>query len=297
MFRLQRRSLLRFAMIPVTGSLLLAAGAVAMTPPPSGHPGQLPTRLDPAKPTTTEKADTPSIETIMANYVKAIGGEEKLRSMKSRKMTGRFEMEQMPGMSASLVMQSKAPNMMLMTLDLPGMGQMMQGFDGKTGWSMDPMSGPMLMPPDQLTQFKREANFFKELELHKGFDDVKVVGKEKSGDREVWVVRMKDPDGEHVTLHFDVDDHLLRRVITVSKTPMGEVPSTTHLKEYRDFDGYKTVVRTEIETMGMKQTLIIDTVEIDVVEKSTFDLPAPIKSLVEAQKGREKDSEKPKSGS
>ncbi len=244
-----------------------------------------------------KKVDGPSVDEIFANYVKAIGGKEKLGSHTSRRMTGRFEMNQMPGMAMAMVMEAHEPNMLLMTITIPQMGEMRQGYDGKIGWSMDPMQGPMLMPEEQLVQFRREANFRKELDLKAGYKDAEMIGRGDFEGRPVWQVKLTDEAGDRTTMHFGVEDHLLWGMSMVNKTPMGEMPTRSVIKEYRDFDGIKTAAIMEIHTMGMVQTMTVDKIEFDVVDKSVFTLPPAIQSLVDASKEREKAKEPAPAGS
>jgi len=303
-FRLPIRPFELSARVILLGALSVAtfgaATASPLSPPPGIRPpGGEPTRLDPppspANATPEAKAERPTVDAILAAYLKAIGGEEAVRAPQSRRTTGKFEMSQMQGMPMKMKLEAKAPNKLVMTLDIPGMGQMQQGYDGKVGWSNDPMQGPMLMPEEQLRQFRREANFHRDLNLLEGFKDVEVTGRGTFDGRATWIVKSVPAEGgEPVTMHFGVDDHLLWGMVSIATTPMGEMPTTTTIKEYRELAGVKTAVRTEIDMMGMKQVLTVESVEVDVVGDDTFELPTAIKTLVEAQEAREKEQKKAK---
>jgi hypothetical protein len=68
-------------------------------------------------------------------------------------------------------------------------------------------------------------------------------------------------------------------VLTV-ESPMGKMPSTTIMSDYKEFDGVKIATRTDVEAMNMKQVLVVDSVDYKLVDPSIFNLPPEIKALV-----------------
>ena len=48
-------------------------------------------------------------------------------------------------MSGDLEISQARPNKTMMRINVTGIGQIEQGFDGTTGWSINPMQGPRVM--------------------------------------------------------------------------------------------------------------------------------------------------------
>jgi len=64
------------------------------------------------------------------------------------------------------------------------------------------------------------------------------------------------------------------------ETPMGKMPSTTMMSDYKEFDGVKIATRTDVEAMNMKQILVVDSVDYKSIDPAIFNLPPEIKALV-----------------
>src|SRR5262245_20107020 len=82
----------------------------------------------------TPKADAkaaalPSVEAILDNNLKAIGGKEAIEKIKSRSMKGSFDIEAM-NMTGPIEMFAKAPNKSAMKIELPNVGVVNRVYDG-----------------------------------------------------------------------------------------------------------------------------------------------------------------------
>ncbi|NOT59246.1 MAG: hypothetical protein HOP19_03365, partial [Acidobacteria bacterium] len=124
----------RFAMMFM---LMLAATTVALAqaaapkPPPSDAT---------AKPEPKAVAALPTVDAVLENYVKALGGKEAIQKATSYTMKGKIELPAM-SMSGPAEMVSKAPNKAFTKFTLEGFGDILQGYDGKVAWAQDPMQG------------------------------------------------------------------------------------------------------------------------------------------------------------
>src|SRR5262249_33898403 len=75
---------------------------------------------------------------VIAKYVKAEGGLDKIRSIKTIHMTGKSVMGQ--GMEMPLVRYAKRPNKMRVEFTFQGMTGV-QAFDGTSAWGVMPFAG------------------------------------------------------------------------------------------------------------------------------------------------------------
>src|SRR5262245_10740072 len=83
-------------------------------------------------------AQAPSLDEIVAKYLAAKGGAEKLRAVTSVKTTGRLKG---PAGEVPVTSYAKRPNMM--RRETSNRGQtFIVGFDGQTVWALNPMISP-----------------------------------------------------------------------------------------------------------------------------------------------------------
>jgi hypothetical protein len=62
-------------------------------------------------------------------------------------------------LSGPLTISASRPNKLLTRVEVPGLGLIENGFDGKIGWSIDPQAGPALTKGQQLLEIMDDARF------------------------------------------------------------------------------------------------------------------------------------------
>lgn len=228
-----------------------------------------------------EQADLPSPAELMERHIEAVGGADAIRKITSRKVTGTFSVPSM-GMEGAATMYSAAPNKTLTIMDITGMGENVQGFNGKVGWATNQMTGPMLMEGETLAQAKRESEFYSDLKYTEMYETLETVGEVEYAGKEAYKVRQVADNGDESFNYFAKESGLLIGSETIASTPQGEIPVTVVLSDYKEFDGVKLATKTTINQMGMEVVITIDSVEINKVEDSVFETPEEIKALMEA---------------
>ncbi|MHC4992024.1 MAG: hypothetical protein ACYTGC_13710 [Planctomycetota bacterium] len=224
----------------------------------------------------------PTAQTILANYVKAIGGENAIRKPKSLTIEATMDVPAQ-GMSADLTIYAAAPSMYLVATNIEGLGELKQGFDGKVGWLLNPMMGPMLLEGDMLDQMRREADFYGDLHYDKHYKTMEVVEKTDFNGRPCYKMRLvSNSDSESFEI-FDAESHLKVGEVSTAETPMGSIETTTYVSEYKDFGNLKLPTKLTVKQMGIDQMLTIKEVKFDTVDSEIFALPAEIKTLVAEQ--------------
>jgi hypothetical protein len=96
---------------------------------------------------------------LIAKNIQARGGMEKMKAIKTLRMTGRFEGG--GGFTASVGQENQRPDLIRETFTLQGMTQV-QAYDGATGWQIQPFGGkkdPELMGEDDLRDLLLDADF------------------------------------------------------------------------------------------------------------------------------------------
>lgn len=226
-----------------------------------------------------DKAGLPTAKDLMANHLKAIGGKEAILKHKSSHAKGKFEMPAQ-GITGPLEIYQSAPAKMLFKVDIPGVGAVQQGFDGKVGWSINPLSGPAVLEGKPLDEMREGARFHGEANEESNYKSMQTVEKTKFDDKECYKVKAVRKSGREVTLYYDAKTGLLVGNQTKQETPQGALDVTTIFSDYKDFGGVKHATKTTQDLGIAKQVLTVDSIDYDKVEDKVFALPDQIKGLL-----------------
>lgn len=225
-------------------------------------------------------ADLPSARSIIDKHVKAIGGREAVLSHKSQHATGTFSVAA-SGMSGTFEMfGATRPDRILLKVSMPGVGDIANGFDGTHGWSINPMTGPMLQQGKELEQTKLDADFYNELRDPTKYPTIKTLGKVDFEGRPCYKLSLTRTDGVEDFDFYDVTSGLRAGSINTRDTPMGTVTTTVVEGDYKKFANLLQATTVTQRTMGIEQKIALQTLEYDKVDASVFDPPAEIKALI-----------------
>ena len=196
------------------------------------------TAAAPAKPAPAANAvPTPTADQILDTYVKAIGGREAWKKLTSRVTIGTIEVPAM-GLSGTIEMHEKAPNLVVARITING-ASFSQGFDGSIGWADDPQNGLREQTGAELTETKRDADFYHPLDLRQLYSKFTVTGIEKINDRDMYVIEASAANGEIDKMYFDFQTGLVQRIVGHHHSPDGVSEFTEDLSDYREVDGIK----------------------------------------------------------
>lgn len=172
---------------------------------------------------------------LLERMIDAQGGRKALGAIKDSTVSGTMELVQQ-GMTGTLTMYQKEPNMMRMDMEVMGM-VITQAFDGQKGWYLNPQTGTAQeMDENMNKEFKRQAlGNDSLLNPAKYGITYAAKGREKLADKEYLVLEQTMADGHKGTLYIDPDTGLLARSRTTALSPMGggEVQSETIMGDYR----------------------------------------------------------------
>lgn len=213
-----------------------------------------------------QEAAPPTVDQILENVVGAVGGKEALEKVSSSVSKGTFELPSM-GASGTLTVYAKAPNQRLVVISIDGFGDIFQGFDGTTGWSINPQ-GSTEMTGQMLEDAKRDSAFHGELRIRELYPKIELKGKEKVGDREAWVLAMTPEKGNPVKTYYDAETYLMLKSTGVRVTDQGEAEVTTEMEDWRTVEGgikapFVIKQKLPIGDLIMKMSEVKTNVEID----------------------------------
>ena len=221
----------------------------------------------------------PDAKELIAKYGKAVGGDN-WKAHKSARMKATMEM---PG--GGLRADIEAVNIfstrtMLMKTEIPGIGSIMQGFDGTTAWSKDPQLGARLLQGAEGEQASEEADPDAALRVSGNIVKSETVEKTNMNNVDCYKVKHTWKSGRITHDCFSVTDGLIVATMMKQISPMGELEVTQLLNEYKDFGGVKRASTTSFSMMGQDIKTTLTSWEWDTVKPEDVEPPADIKALL-----------------
>ena len=233
----------------------------------------------PSSATTAEAAASPTTiklpepKEIIERYVKALGGRDALSKYRSRYEKGTIELSPM-GIKGTVETFSRSDDRSLTKLSIDGIGEILEGFDGKNAWTVNPIQGNRVKAGTELAQAKRNSTFRRELNLDKMYDGLKVRGLEKVGERETYVVVASTAGLPDDILYFDTESGLLLRSDSIVVTPEGNQAMSSFYEDYREVDGVKSAFKVRAKTPAFEINTAVSEVKYGVaIEDSKFTQP------------------------
>lgn len=249
----------------LTIAIILAISATAFAQKPD------PVKPEPAKPSAVTKL--PTVSEILAKYVKAIGGREANEKIKTRMMTGTVELAPM-GIKGTFESYSAAEAKSFTKMDLAGIGEMLEGFDGKTAWAINPLQGSRDKTGGELAQAKLTGDFYREINLDKLFTKTELKGVEKVGEKNAYVIVATAEGVPAETWFFDTATGLLLGADVTVVSPEGNQPAKIFYDEMRTVDG--VTVPVKIRTQLPQFEIVMTAIELKhgvTIDESKFAKP------------------------
>ena len=220
-------------------------------------------------------AGAQTVDEIVALHYQSRGGQEAWKAIETQRMTGTIHAQ---GIEIALVSLSRRPHLMRqeLTLEIPGTGpvHIVNIFDGKTAWSLNPMSGSSSF--QELTgleaQRMRDQSAFDSPLM--GFKDrgytVEIAGRTDLDGRTAHHLRITRPDEPVMHLYIDA--------VTGSELRIdvdGPAPTRVTLSDHRLVAGGVLMPHhISLEQGGMQSEVIVSSIEFDVpIDDSAFKAP------------------------
>ncbi len=181
----------------------------------------------------------PPAEQILDKYIAAIGGAQRLAAISSFAAKGTYEGYDTDHTAVSVEIFAKAPNQRTTVVRLFEGNDSVRTFDGNGAWIASPDRPVTLMPltGGNLNGARLDAQLSFPAQIKTLFRQWKVAAA-VIDDREVRVVQGINPGQLPVNFYFD-DAGLLIRVVRVTQTSVGQVPTEISYSDYREVAGVK----------------------------------------------------------
>jgi outer membrane lipoprotein-sorting protein len=223
-----------------------------------------------------------SVDDIIAKYVQARGGSEKLKSVQSIKTTATMTMG--PGMELPGTVIQKRPKMARLEFSAQGLTAV-QAFDGKDAWQIMPFMGkkdPELMAADEAKETEEMADVDGPLVDYKSKGhQVELQGKEKVEGTDAYKLKLTLKNGDVQTIYLDADSFLEIKEVTKRTVRGTDQEIEAAIGDYKEVKGmmFPFAIENTVKGSDQKQKITITNIELNVpVDDSIFKMPAAPKT-------------------
>ena len=152
--------------------------------------------------------ELPDADDLIAAHLSARGGAERLGAIESVDVRSNWELLGI-GLKGTLRSRHKAPGLLVIDTEMPGMGDIRQGYDGETAWLSHPALGAMPLTGAMADETRYLAHWVPELRYAEDFPSRVTVGRCLFRERECFAVDLTDDADRRHRIYFDVDGGLL----------------------------------------------------------------------------------------
>ena len=217
----------------------------------------------------------PTVDQIFDKYIQALGGAQRLAALTSYVAKGASQTYGDSTMNAAEI-YAKAPNQLAMVVH-ENDGDLARTFDGRNGWVMMPATVVPLYPLNgsALSGAKLDAQLSFPAGVQQSLANWKVSFPSAINGRDMNVVQGTSADGLVVTLYFDKESGLLRRVIRYATSSMGRVPTQWDYSDYRPVAGVMMPFKFTYGWISGREDYTLTEVQPNVpIEPARFGKPA-----------------------
>lgn len=243
--------------------------------------------------------DQPSADKIIDKYLLAVGGQQRLSTIKTLVATGSSVGFGGFGRGGRAQIFSKFPDQSATIIDFPSSperGHSLRIFDGSQGWIETPLSvlGKYEITGGELDGAKLDAELAFPAQIKQVLSNVHASAPTTISDLPepasqaaeeskaatakehlVNVVQGIGPGGILVTLYFDAESGFLLREVRYSKSPIGRIPTQIDYSDYRDVDGIKMPFRLIFAWLDGRDSIQLGKIVVNgTIDPSKFSKPA-----------------------
>lgn len=247
-------------------------------------PDQRPVREDAAVADAHADASSdlslPTATELIERMIEAVGGAEAVKRQTAHTLKGTVEIVGLA--RGELTVQRATPRRYASRVSLDGVGEFRQGYDGQTGWRMDPHIGARLLDGAELAHLRHQADIHDLLHMNENYRSIEVVGRSRFAKQDCIEARLTDESGTITTIFVDPESWLTVGSERMRQTPAGEVRVTDVVETYETFDGVKLATRTRHHVGGFQEQVVtINSVSSDAHSDDDFEPPPAVRELTQ----------------
>lgn len=220
-------------------------------------------------------AQNVKVDDVINTYLKNTGGVKNWQSLKSIKMSGKMSMQ---GMDLPMVIYRMPENKQRLELSVQGK-QIVQAFDGKDAWMVNPMMGsaePQMIPEQMAADMKKEQFEDAFIDYKKKGHTAELSGKETIDGTEAYKIKFTHKNGDVKHYYFDTQKYMpIMMQSSVNVSPTQVVETETHMSNFKQVDGFVIPHQIEVRQNGqVAQKLTIESASFnEQLDASLFAFP------------------------
>jgi len=217
-----------------------------------------------------------SADTVLQQYIEAVGGKAALEKIKNRVIKGSFSIPDM-GMYAQIEMYIAPPDKAATFIDLGSFGSASNGVNGDVVWEINPMIGARILSGADRLAGLRQAQLDPMLNWQKSFTKAELAGSDTVQGKPCTKISLTPSEGDPVFCCFDNESHLLTRMVGSRDGQSMQ----SDFSDYRAIDGVMVSFKSAMYTPQFSFEVKIDSVQHNLdIPAEKFQLPAEISSMV-----------------
>ena len=227
---------------------------------------------------TASFASAQTADEIVAKYVAARGGMEKLKAVTSMRMTGTMTVG--PGMEAPVTLEMKRPKSTRIDFTLQGLTGT-QAYDGTTAWAVMPFQGkkdPEVLPAEQAKIMDEQADFDGQLiDYKEKGTTIELAGKEPIEGTDAYKLKVTLKNGD-VRYYFLDAEYFLEIRTESSRAIRGtQMEVESSIGDYKEVGGlmFPHSIESGPKGAAQKQKLTISKIDLNPeIDDARFKMPA-----------------------
>jgi outer membrane lipoprotein-sorting protein len=226
-------------------------------------------------------ASAQTADEIVARYVKAVGGTDKIESVRSLRRSGKYIGG--GGFEAVILQENKRDASVREEFSLQGMTAV-NAYDGKTGWKIEPWNGkkdPEALSEEEMKSILEDADFDGPLvDYKRKGNKVEFLGMDKFEGTDTYKLKVTKTNGDIYFYYLDTDYYMPIKIDTKRLVRGAEREYETALGDYKLVNGWYQPYSIETNVKGHqdKSKIVYEKIEANVtLDDSRFAMPGGAK--------------------
>jgi hypothetical protein len=214
-----------------------------------------------------------TVDVVLADVAKALGSDAAWKAHKNVRMKLEMSFQGM-GINGSGERFATNKDKSLVVTDLPGMGTIREGSNGKVAWAQDPINGTRALSGAEADQARLESVWNAELRTNELYKTVELAPTSPPGQECLVLTPAEAPA---VTNCYDAKTHLQVTQKGTRSTPQGDTPFSSTLKDWREVGGLKMAYSVDTQAGPITFTARLTDVKFDVpMDEKMFEPPGDL---------------------
>jgi hypothetical protein len=220
-------------------------------------------------------AEARKIDGVFTRYEASLGKVKAIASLRSRVTEAASEVPA-TGVKTHIRLSQKLPNLVLSEQETPGIGRVVEGYDGTTAWVNSDLQGYRTLKGAELQRLLVNSNLFAPALLRQQCPLRKWLGERTVAGRRALVLALASLQGPAGVYAFDAENgRLLQIESTVGDGPQGYLHVTMEFSDFRTVDDMVMPFVTTMTNPAVRTITTVESVKNNVELDNAIFQPRP----------------------